>query len=210
MYLLFCNQLFIVVRWWRTCRCKCCTNLIENCFLAFYNTFLQIICFRGQSETLAFNKYLLQFNPFALQTLENRAKACSNLHIVNRDSAFTTTPSMCLESWRVKQNHLNSANLYLVRMVALISTDSAHLRASWQFPTLRKFLASLDRMLTSSGSRKWARHILYILLWSLMGGLGHSPSERYFMAESTWLVLVKCMACFSYMMLFTIPRFISS
>ena len=93
---------------------------------------------------------------FALQTLENRAKACSNLHIVNRDSAFTTTPSMCLESWRVKQNHLNSANLYLVRMVALISTDSAHLRASWQFPTLRKFLASLDRMLTSSGSRKWA------------------------------------------------------
>ena len=166
--------------------------------------------FQGTIGDPGIQQIFIAIESFALQTLENRAKACSNLHIVNRDSAFTTTPSMCLESWRVKQNHLNSANLYLVRMVALISTDSAHLRASWQFPTLRKFLASLDRMLTSSGSRKWARHILYILLWSLMGGNGHSPSERYFMAESTWLVLVKCMACFSYMMLFTIPRFISS
>ena len=49
----------------------------------------------------------IEIETSVLQTLENRAKACSNLHIVNRDSAFTTTPSMCLESWRIKQNYLN-------------------------------------------------------------------------------------------------------
>lgn len=67
--------------------------------------------FQGTIGDPGIQQIFIAIESFALQTLENRAKACSNLHIVNRDSAFTTTPSMCLESWRVKQNHLNLANL---------------------------------------------------------------------------------------------------
>ena len=46
----------------------------------------------------------------------------------------------------------------------LANTVSAHLRASWQFPPIRKFLAKFARIWRSVGSKKWAKSIVFMSL----------------------------------------------